>query len=189
MSSDLLSYNQAMPRLSVFFTILLIPFVAVAIQLDDGTFLFDEETPMPPGVMATQNCGDDESGFGSRRPFAGGFIFTIRCASNNENFNETLVFAADAQGKDARLLLFPGPEGRRNGFEDVLSNIRWHPDKNEIGELAVDSDPDSRPTPNVCRSEGQWRLEGQPPEPKLVFWRETADCRGKTGWTVTLGRR
>jgi len=178
-----------MLRLSVCLTILLIPSVAAAIAMDDGTTLFDEETPLPATVMALQGCSDDENIFASRRPFAGGFIFAIKCASNNENFNQTLVFAGDAQGKDARLLLFPGPGGRRKGFEDVLSNIRWHPDKNEICELAVDSDPDSRPTPNVCRSEGRWRLEGEKPAPKLVFWRETADCDGKTGWAVLIDAR
>ena len=65
----------------------------------------------------------------------------------------------------------------------------WNPDKNEIGGLAVDSDPDSRPTPNVCRRQGRWQLEGQLREPRLVFWRETADCEGKTGWTAMVGKQ
>jgi hypothetical protein len=178
-----------MTRFVLYVAILLGPSVAAAIELEDGTFLFDEETQMPPAVMAAQECSDDEDISGTRRPFAGGFIFAIRCASNNENSNQTLIFAKDAQGNGARRLLFPGPAGRREGFEDVLSNIRWYPDKSEISELAVDSDPDSRPTPNVCRSEGRWRLEAKGPAAKLVFWRETSDCQGKTNWTVMVGGR
>lgn len=177
-----------MRRFLVCLAILFVPPAAAATEMGDGTTLFGEDTPLPATVVALQDCGG-ESRLGSRRPFAGGFVFAIRCASNNENLNQTLVFARDAQGHDAWPLLFPGPGGRREGFEDVLSNIRWYPDKSEIGELAVDNDPDSRPIQNVCRSEGRWRLEGERPTPKLVFWRETWDCEGKTGWTVVVGVR
>jgi hypothetical protein len=138
-------------------------------------------------VLALQDCGADEHTEAYRKKFAGGFIFSVKCASNNENFVETLIFSEHEDGSGGWLLLFPGPGKRREGFEELLSNIRWYPDKNEIGEIAVDSDPDSRPVPNVCRSEGRWRLEGAKREPKLVFWRETSDCEGKTGWVVVVG--
>jgi hypothetical protein len=64
----------------------------------------------------------------------------------------------------------------------LLSNIRWYPEKREIGHIFVD-----REDPEICRVEGRWRLEGSPPEPKLVFWRETKDCDGTTGWAVIVG--
>lgn len=175
-----------MPR-AVISLVLLAPLAAAATELDDGTFLFDEAAPVPPAVVAQEQCGAEESGFATRRPFAGGFVFTLRCPGNNENFVQTLIFATDENGTDAHLLFFPGLGTRREGFEDVVSNIRWYPESNEIGSIAVDSDPDSRPTPGICRTESRWRLEGNAPEPKLVFWRETADCAGETGWHVLLG--
>jgi hypothetical protein len=153
----------------------------------DDDFYFDEATPVPAAVLALQDCGADERTPAHRRPFAGGFIFLVKCASNNENFIETLIFAEQEDGTAAHLLLFPGPGQRRAGFEELIANIRWYPATNEIGDISVDSDPESRPTPNICRSEGRWRLEGKPVTPKLVFWRETADCDGKTGWTVIVG--
>jgi hypothetical protein len=64
----------------------------------DGEFYFDETTPTPAAVLALQNCGADERTAAHRRPFAGGFVFAIQCASNNENFVETLVFAEQADG-------------------------------------------------------------------------------------------
>jgi ketosteroid isomerase-like protein len=39
------------------------------------------------------------------------------------------------------------------------------------------------------RTQARWRLEGERRLPKLVFWRETKDCEGKTGWVVVVGTR
>ena len=157
-------------------------------QLGDGTFLYDDQTPFPESLMALETCGAQPEAFATRRPFAGGFVFSVKCPGNNENFIEALFFATDENATNARLLHFLGPDGRRADFADAVSNAHWYPATNEIGEIAVDSDPDSRPTPNVCRSEGRWRLEGNPPNPALVFWRETEDCDGKTGWKTIVGR-
>jgi hypothetical protein len=183
------SVGASMHRAALLPATALISFAAVASELDDGTVVFDAETPAPPGVLSLVECGTEDSPYVTGQPFAHGFVFAIQCPGNNENFVQTLIFAADQQGNGARLLRFRGPGQRRDGFEDVLSNICWYPDRNEIGEIAVDSDPDSRPTPNICRSEARWRLEGTPPEPRLVFWRETADCKGMTGWKIIIGKQ
>jgi hypothetical protein len=160
---------------------------AAAIDVD-GDFYFDTETPTPAAVLALQNCDADDKTPAHRKKFAGGFVFLIQCASNNENFVETLLFSEHEDGTDGWLLNFPLPDIHGGGSQDTISNIRWYPDKSEIGEIAVDSDVDSRPIPNVCRSEGRWRLEGKKRTPKLVFWRETPDCDGKTGWKIIVGK-
>lgn len=178
-----------MHRATVFLATGLISFAAAAAELEDGTFLFDTGTPVPAGVLALEECGAEDNPFATRQPFAGGFVFAIQCPGNNENFNQTLVFADNAQGSGARLLRFPGPGKRREGFEDVLSNVRWSSDSSEIGEIFVDREVEERADPEVCRTEGRWRLEGKPPEPKLVFWRETPDCAGKRGWKVVIGEQ
>jgi hypothetical protein len=51
----------------------------------DGDFYFDETTPK--AVLALQDCGADENTPAHRKPFAGGYVFAIKCASNNENLH------------------------------------------------------------------------------------------------------
>lgn len=165
---------------------LIFPFATAAFELEDGTFIFDEETPVPAAVMAIEDCGADENTFATRDPFAGGFLFAIQCPGNNENSMQTLIFAKTEDGAEAYALRFYGPDHIRDDFADVISNKRLYPDKNEIGEIFVDRETDERADPNVCRTEGRWHLEGQPLKPKLVYWRETADCAGKTGWKVLI---
>jgi len=41
----------------------------------------------------------------------------------------------------------------------------------------------------ICKAEGAWRLEGKNPQPGLVFWRQTRDCDGKTGWQTMVSRK
>jgi hypothetical protein len=159
---------------------------AVAIQLENGTFLFDAETPIPSQVFALVDCGADERSFASRQPFAGGFLFAIQCPGNNENFMQTLIFAAGEDGAGAYPLRFYGPDDIKDDFAEVISNLRVYADKNEIGEIFVDREVEERADPDICRTEGRWRLEGMPPEPKLVFWRETPDCEGRLGWQVVV---
>jgi hypothetical protein len=113
----------------------------------------------------------------------------IQCASNNENFVETLDFAAQADGSGGRLLEFPLPTHRGGGTQDMIANIRWDPERAEIGEIFVDREVEERIDPDICRTEGRWRLEGEQRQPKLVLWRETSDCEGKTGWVVVVGTR
>jgi hypothetical protein len=156
-----------------------------AMAAEDSAFVFDDKTPVPEAVMALERCDAEPDGFATRRAFAGGFVFTLRCPGNNENFMQTLIFADAEDGTGARLLTFCGPGNIRDDFADVISNLRWYSDRGEVGEI-FDRETDERADPNVCRTEGRWRLEGSPPEPKLVFWRQTADCDGKKGWSVIV---
>jgi hypothetical protein len=158
---------------------------AVAAEIDED-FYFDEATPMPATVLALQDCGADERTTAHRQPFAGGFVFAIQCASNNENLVETLVFAEQQDGTGGRLLEFPLPAHRGGGTQDTIANIRWDQERGEIGEIFVDREVEERVDPDVCRTEGRWRLDGEQRQPTLVFWRETEDCEGKTGWVVVV---
>ncbi len=175
-----------MPRLDLTSTVVAVALSAASLAAQSAVigddFYFDETTPLPASVRALEECGT--SGQAHRKRFAGGFVFALQCAGNNENYVETLIYAKTEDGTGARLLRFPGPAGRRAGFEDTLSNIRWYADQNEIGEIAVD-----REAPRICRSEGRWRLEGKEPTPQLVFWRETKDCEGRRGWVVIVGKK
>ena len=166
----------------------LVPLAAAA-EVGNNRFTFDEDTPVPAVVMALQDCGADERTHAWRQPFAGGFLFAIRCPGNNENSMQTLIFAEAEHGTGAHLLRFYGPDDIKDAFADVIANIRLYPETNEIGEIFVDREVEGRADPNVCRTEGRWRLEGKPPQPRLVFWRETADCEGNTGWTLIVGKR
>jgi hypothetical protein len=168
--------------------VLILGFAARAGEVDED-FYFDETTPTPAAVLALQPCDADERRPAHRKPFAGGYIFAVQCASNNENFVETLIFSEHEDGSGGHVLLFPGPGKHRKGSEEFIANIRWYPDKREIGEIAVDREVDERPDRNVCRTEGRWRLEGAERKPKLVFWRQTKDCEGKKGWVLVVGKR
>jgi hypothetical protein len=160
----------------------LLPGPARAVDVD-GDFYFDETTPTPKAVLALQDCDADEKTAAHRKPFAGGFIFAIQCPSNNENFIETLIFSEHEDGSGGWLLKFP-KSPRNKDFSDVISNIRWFPETNEISEIFVD-----RENPPVCRTEARWKLEGKKRKPKLVFLRETRDCEGKKGWAVVVGKK
>jgi hypothetical protein len=164
-----------------------LPQMAAATELDDGTVLYGADHPMPPAVLALQDCDANERTYAKRRRFAGGFVFAVQCAGNHENWMETLIFSEHADGRDGRVLRFPVP--RKHGEpKDVLANISWDPTRNELGETFVDRDID-RDDRSYCRSEGRWRLEGPRRAPKLIFWRETGDCDGKTGWVVLVGKK
>ena len=163
-----------------------VAFAAEALETD-GHFSFDETTPLPAAVLALQDCDANERTPAYRRAFVGGYIFAIKCASNHENRVETLVFSEHEDGREGRLLLFPVPK-KHGDTQDTLSNIRWYPERNEIGEVFVDRDID-RDDQSYCRREGRWQLEGGKATPQLIFWRETTDCEGKTGWTVLVGKR
>ena len=117
----------------------------------------------------------------TRRPFAGGYVFAWRCPGNHANYIQALVFAADPQGRDARLLSFPGPG--RSAPQEELANVRWFAHRREITSLSVNPEDD-----RVCRVEARWRLVGGAPQPRLIFWRETPDCAGKRGWRVRVRR-
>jgi hypothetical protein len=136
---------------------------------------------VPQSVAAQVECGTDPDDV-SQRPFAGGFIFAWKCASNHANWVQALVYAESPGGAGARLLRFPRPGGAEPSEE--LSNVRWFPATRELTELSVDPENDK-----VCRTEARWRLTGTPRVPQLVFWRETRDCEGKRGWRTVVGGR
>lgn len=149
------------------------------------TEVFDvADGTLPGAVVAASTCSDSSDWSSTRRAFAGGVIFTVKCPGNNANYIEELIWARDADGKDARVLAFPSPDKRYGGEPATgLSNIRWHAEAMEVKEIAVDQEQD------ICRSEGIWRLEGVLPEAKNVYWRETRDCDGKEGWKVLVDER
>lgn len=157
---------------------------ALAVAADD-VFAFDAANPLPAAVAALTRCSEDGPGFATRRPFAGGFVFAVECPGNNQNFIQGLVFAADAEGSDARLLTFPVPGRHKPGFnpEEELSNADFH--GNQIGEILVDPEPGR----GWCRSEARWRLAGSPPAARLIFYRHTRDCAGRGGWKVVVDKR
>ncbi len=96
-------------------------------EIDDD-FYFDETTPTPAAVLALQDCDADERRPAHRKPFAGGFVFAVQCASNHENFVETLIFSEHEDGSQGWLLLFPVP-AKHGEPQDTISNIRWYPDE------------------------------------------------------------
>jgi hypothetical protein len=147
-------------------------------------FYFDASDPPPEAVMATTECDGAGDGGITRRPFAGGFVFAVRCPGNNANMIEALVFSETDDGSAPTLLTFPlpGPPEPEINPQGWLSNIRWHPETNELGEIFVDEEAD-----DWCRSEARWRLDNVPPTATLVFFRHTRDCTGAGGWEVVVG--
>ncbi len=133
---------------------------------------------VPPTVALRMRC-KSPAGDVTRRSFAGGFIFNQTCAGATEPADR-LVFATDRDGANARLLQFHRPEGRR---VSALGNIVFTPADNEIAGTV------GRLTRRICRAEGRWRMEGKQPAPALVYWRQTRDCDGKTGWQVMVNRK
>jgi hypothetical protein len=114
----------------------------------------------------------------TRRPFAGGFVFIQSCADGAAPL-VAVVYATDRDGAGARVLQFHRPEGRRMS---ALATVAFLPAENEM------SGTTGRLTRRICRAEGRWRMEGKQPSPGLVYWRQTRDCEGKTGWRTVLGR-
>jgi hypothetical protein len=53
-------------------------------------------------------------------------------------------------------------------------------DTGEIAELF--EDPEAKGV--ACQHVARWRLTGDAPAAELIYWRETANCSGETGWTV-----
>jgi hypothetical protein len=161
--------------------LLLLIFITPAFAQTSDSIPLDQKD-VPKSVAEQVACGGPENGM-SRRPFAGGFVFTAQCPGNHANYIQALVYAQDEQGTHARLLMFrrPGKKSESNPA-DSLSNIRWFPQAREVTELFVD------PESTICRTEGRWRLDAKA-QPQLVYWRQTRDCEGKSGWRVVVDRR
>lgn len=133
---------------------------------------------VPASVTSRLRCGKP-SGPVTVRAFAGGFVFAQPCPSGAD-VPDRLVFATDKSGAGARLLQFVRPEGRR---VSALGNVVFTPDNMEIAGTI------GRLSRRICRAEGSWRMEGKTPQPALVFWRQTRDCDGKTGWQTMVSRK
>ena len=137
--------------------------------------LADKE--VPAAVASRMKC-KSPSGPMTRRPFSTGFVFIQSCADGAEPLVR-VVFATSRDGAEARVLQFHRPEGRRMS---ALATVVFLPANNEIAGTT------GRLTRLICRAEGRWRMEGKPPAPGLVYWRQTRDCEGKTGWRTVTGR-
>jgi hypothetical protein len=135
------------------------------------------EKEVPSAVASLMRC-KSPTGPMTRRPFAGGFVFIQSCADSAEPLVR-VAYATGRDGKGARLLQFHRPEGRRMS---ALATIVFLPAQNEIAGTT------GRLTRLICRAEARWRMEGKQPAPGLVFWRQTRDCAGNTGWRTVIGR-
>lgn len=132
-----------------------------------------------PSIVTSRMQCKSPSGTVTRRSFSGGFIFSQTCTTSNDQ-QDRLVFASDTNGTNARLLLFHRPEGRRiSGLGNVVFSSADNEISGAIGRL----------TRRICRAEGRWQMEGKQPAPSLVYWRQTRDCDGKSGWQVIVNRK
>jgi hypothetical protein len=132
---------------------------------------------VPATVASSMKC-KSPAGAMTRQPLSGGFVFIRACADGTEP-QVRLVYATDRDGAGARVLQFHRPEGRRMSSLATASVLSA---ENEI------SGTTGRLTRRICRAEGRWRMEGKKPAPGLVYWRQTKDCDGKTGWQTVTGR-
>jgi hypothetical protein len=148
---------------------------------DSSDALLDASKGEVPAAVIKQVTCDTDPGTVTRKAFAGGYVFLWRCPGNHANWIQAVVYATREDGTDARLLIFP--QAGKRGVAEELSNIRWFAARNELTSLFVD------PETTICRTEGRWRLDGTPPAPRLIFWRETRDCNGKRGWRTRVDRR
>lgn len=131
-----------------------------------------------PGTVASSMKCKSPSGAMTRQPLSGGFVFAQACADSTEP-QVRVVYTTDRDGAGARLLQFHRPEGRRMS---ALATVSILPAENEIAGTT------GRLTRRICRAEGRWRMEGKKPAPSLVYWRQTKDCSGNTGWQTVIGR-
>jgi hypothetical protein len=136
------------------------------------------EKDVPASVTSRLRCSKP-AGPVTLRALAGGFVFSQPCPSGTDN-PDRLVFATDKSGAGARLLQFVRPEGRRIS---ALGNPEFSASENEIAGTS------GRLSRRICRAEGRWRMEGKTPQPTLLFWRQTRDCDGKTGWQIMVNRK
>jgi hypothetical protein len=138
------------------------------------------EADYPPWVVDEAGCDMEMPGRVTREPFAGSVLFRLQCADDvsAENEIERLVLAQDDTGSGQVLLSFPWP-GSEGGDAPAteLERVRVFPEVSAIGGTFLFEDHE------FCRMEALWRIEGQ--EATLILARNTSDCSGETGWTVT----
>lgn len=144
-------------------------------QASPAQTLADKDVPKL--VTSRLRCSKP-SGPVTMRAFAGGFVFSQPCPSGTDNADR-LVYANNKNGTGARPLQFVRPEGRR---VSALTNTTFAADNEISGAVG-------RLSRRICKAEGAWRMEGKTPQPALVFWRQTRDCDGKTGWQTMVSRK
>ena len=128
-------------------------------------------------------CDETGPGTTSRRIFSGFIVFTVECSTVRLNFRYEVVVADEMSGAGARRLTFPKLHPPNpDDPEDVLYTMDFL-DSGEIAELF--DDPEAKGV--ACRHVARWRLTGDAPVARLVYWRETTDCSGETGWIVRVG--
>ncbi|HMN51035.1 MAG TPA: hypothetical protein PKB01_03110 [Xanthobacteraceae bacterium] len=141
-----------------------------------------KRTEAPKEVLAAITC-DHVLDYVTRQPFAGGWLWQLKCPSNHANEVAAQVFSRDREGKDAKLIRFPTPYKGKDTRLEEISNVEVFPATREFNHLFVNPEDDA-----VCRTEARW-IARDPLKPELVFWRETKDCDGKRGWRVLVNRK
>jgi hypothetical protein len=157
-------------------------FLAAFCCMASITGAWSEETVVkrdqtPKEVLAAFGC-DEVQDYVMREAFAQGWLWRSKCPGNHANEMAALVFSRGKDGKGATLIRFPAPKGRAR--LEALSNAEIFPAAREFNALFVDPE-DKR----ICRTEARW-IAKDPVKPRLVFWRQTKDCEGKTGWRVLV---
>jgi hypothetical protein len=156
-------------------------FVSPALaQGDDATVAKND---IPKAVADAVACGTEPE-FITREAYAGGWLWKWQCASNHANYIQAHVFSRGKDGSGARALRFPTPYRGKQAWLEELSNSEFFPLAREFNHLFVDPE-DKR----VCRTEARWVAGRDPLKPQLVFWRETKDCDGKSGWRVRVDKK
>lgn len=151
---------------------------ALAQESDDKSGII-KRSQAPNEVLTAVRC-DETTDYVTREVFADGWLWQSLCPGNHANQIAAQVFSRDKNGKDAKLILFPTPSGPP--LEEI-SNAEIFPTAREFNALFVDPEDGK-----VCRTEARW-IAQDPLKPRLVFWRETKDCEGKTGWRVRIDRK
>jgi hypothetical protein len=148
---------------------------AVGAQAQENAII--KRADAPKEILAAFGC-DEVQDYIMRETFAQGWLWRSKCPGNHANEMAALVFSRGKDGKGATLIRFPAPKGRMR--LEALSNAEIFPAAREFNALFVDPE-DKR----ICRTEARW-IAKDPVKPRLVFWRETKDCEGKTGWSVLI---
>jgi hypothetical protein len=148
---------------------------------EDYTFYKGNER-VPARVRAQASCERGQDEFGSRLAFGSGYVFELPCPGDTKNLNRAMVFAGSPDGTGAKAMHFPVPRGVKRADFSILANPRYFPAAREIREAPVGRGGKD------CRVDARWRLDMHG-KASLIYWRETSDCEGQTGWRTRVDRR